>query len=61
VTGDGADPTPSVLPRAEHLAYLANLLTVLGILYAAWALHNRRRAASKGNVVGGPGTTWAAA
>jgi hypothetical protein len=58
---DEPERTPGFLPRAEHLAYLANLLTVLGILYAAWALHSRRRQAGKGNVVGGPGSTWAAA
>lgn len=58
---DETERTPGFLPRAEHLAYLANLLTVLGILYAAWALHSRRRKASQGNVVGGPGSTWNAA
>jgi hypothetical protein len=45
----------SFLPRDDHLAYLANLLTVLAILYAAWYLHRGRRATKKGNVPGGPG------
>lgn len=47
--------TPTFLPRPEHIAYLANLLTVLTILYLAWHTFQRSRAAGKGNVVGGPG------
>jgi hypothetical protein len=58
---EGADQTPSLMPRAEHLAYLANLLTVLAILYAVWYTHRGQRKAKKGNVVGGPGTNWAVA
>jgi hypothetical protein len=58
---ENVEPTPALLPRAEHLAYLANLLTVLAILYAVWYTHRGRRKAKKGNVVGGPGTDWAVA
>jgi len=53
-------PTPAFLPRAEHLAYLANLLTVLGILYAVSVLWRKRRREGKGQVVGGPGWSWGA-
>lgn len=50
--------TPTFLPRPEHIAYLANLLTVLTILYLAWHTFQRSRATRKGNITGGPG--WSA-
>lgn len=55
------EPTPGFLPNPEHIAYLANLLTVLGILYAVWILHRSRRNQKKGKAVGGPGWTWGSA
>lgn len=37
-------PAP-FLPAADHLAYLANLLTVLAVLYGAWIVwrHDHRK------------------
>lgn len=53
-----ADRPPLFLPAPEHLAYLANLLTVLGILYAVWEIHKSRRKLKKGAVVGGRDWSW---
>lgn len=44
-----ADPTPSLLPRPEHLAYVANLLTVLGILLGAYVVLREERARKRGH------------
>lgn len=44
--------TPEFLPKPEHLAYLANLLTVMAVLYAAFYVHRERRRRQRGHVPG---------
>lgn len=49
------DPAPSLLPRPDHVAYLANLLTVLGILLGAYVVIRKQRAAKRAQVPYAPG------
>lgn len=42
-----SEPVPSLLPAPEHIAYLANLLTVLAVLYGALYVWRQRRAKSR--------------
>lgn len=38
------EPVPSLLPAPEHIAYLANLLTVLAVLFGAFYVWRQRKA-----------------
>lgn len=52
------DSIPGFLPRAEHLAYLSSLVTVLAVLYGAYYIWRRDRRSRAGRVPQGPDFRW---
>lgn len=61
--GPQHDRPAALLPAADHIAYLANLLVVMVVLYSVWQLardkrKDRKRPPGTIGAIDVPGATW---